>query len=103
MDFALAQAWLYRSRGELKAARRYLNDALAADKRPRIICSTLSGQLGQGWNRTISAPPPSGWVKPGMMEKSMVGRVLGRFLLGEICRRTGDLGGAKHCTSKRCK
>lgn len=97
MDFALAEAWLYRSRGELKAARRYLNDALAADKAAAdnllyryldssvkleqdYLCSAAEW-LGKAWNDGEIHGPGESWAA---------------FLLGEICRRTGDLNGAKH-------
>lgn len=97
MDYALAQAWLYRSRGELKAARRYLNEALAAEQAAQdnllyryldssvkleqdYLCSAAEW-LGKAWEDGEIHGPGESWAA---------------YLLGEICRRTGDLNGAQH-------
>lgn len=95
-DFALALAWLYRSRGELAAARHYLDSALAAedalkdnvlyrylDSSVRLEQDYLSSAaewMGKAWNDGEIYGPGQAWAA---------------FLLAEISRRLGALPQAK--------
>jgi tetratricopeptide (TPR) repeat protein len=95
-DFSLALAWLYRSRGELTAARHYLDAALEADAEQkdnllyRYLDSSLKLEqdylnsaaewLGKAWNDGEIHGPGEAWSA---------------FMLAEISRRMGGLAQAK--------
>jgi tetratricopeptide (TPR) repeat protein len=96
-DFALALAWLYRSRGELAAADRWLDEAAAADSalpNGSGLYSFLrsSVDLERSYLQEAQRLFAAAWSKGGIDARR---EGLTAFALGEIARRLGDLPGAR--------
>lgn len=95
-DFNLALAWLYRSRGELTGARSYLDAALAADAATaeRLLYRYLNSslKLEQNYLRTART-----WYRKAWDDGEISGQAQAwaAYLLGETCRRLGELDEAQ--------
>jgi hypothetical protein len=102
--FALAMAWLYRSRGELAGAEHWLDEGLASD--PQLgkgggLYSFLrsSIRLERTYLRQAQAQFSAAWEahlqpqQPVAIDASREG--LTAFALAEISRRLGDLPAAR--------
>ncbi len=94
-DFALAQAWLYRSRGELTAARHYLDSALAAqpEMKDNLLYRYLDSSVKLEWDYMNSAAE---WLGKAWNDGEIYGpgAAWAAFLLAEISRRMGGLAQA---------
>jgi hypothetical protein len=96
--FALAMAWLYRSRGELQGAEHWLDEAAAADPglaRQGGLYSFLrsSARLERTYLKSAQAQFSAAW-EAHRVEARRMG--LTAYALGEISRRLGDLPGARN-------
>jgi len=94
---ALALAWLYRSRGELLAAERWLDEASAADKgltkRGGLYSFLRSSiRLERTYLKAAQEQFEAGW-SAGHIDSRREG--LTALALGEISRRLGDLPAAR--------
>jgi tetratricopeptide (TPR) repeat protein len=93
---ALAVAWLYRSRGELQAANDWLRKAVAKD--PALADSALLQYLANsiGLEHEYLGRAREALIKSyDSRELRDNQRGAAAFLLGELSRRLGDVGGAK--------
>jgi hypothetical protein len=96
-EFCLALAWLYRSRGELAAAERWLDEAAAGD--PQLPAGSAlysflrsSIELERSYLQSAQRSFTQAWGA-GTIDARRVG--LTAFALAEIARRLGDLPGAR--------
>jgi hypothetical protein len=97
VDFALAQAWLYRARGELAGTERWLDEAAAADRNLPAgggLYSFLrsSVELEQSYLSAAQSQFGAAWAKGGIDARR---QGLTALALGEIARRLGDLPAAR--------
>jgi hypothetical protein len=94
---ALALAWLYRARGELAAAERWLDEAVAADAALPAgggLYSFLrsSAELERSYLTAAQSQFSAAWSKGGIDARR---EGLTAFALAEIARRCGDLPAAR--------
>lgn len=96
-DFALGQAWLYRSRGELQAADRWLDEAAADD--PELpqgggLYSFLRSSIELERSYLLEAQRE---LAEAMSSSTVPQRrqAVTAVVLGEIARRLGELSGAQ--------
>jgi hypothetical protein len=90
---ALALAWVYRSRGELPAARHWLGQ-IDNSKEPSAVQGFLADSIAleESYLGTAREWLLAGW-NDGKLDDRKVGRTA--FALGEIARRLGDRAGAQ--------